>query len=848
MGHQPTHGCLLGRKGRFVLGALVALAFFGGCRQKPSSSAEELQGEIHLAGSTLLMPLVREAAEQFTRNHPQVSFAFLPSGSFAGKRLLVSGSADIACSDVDLGSQEAEDAYRETAFAWCPIHVIAHPSVGVGTLEETQVSEILSGKRTRWSEVGGADIAIVPVRRLSLSGTRFLVDSFFLPETPTSDPGLKAGSSDEVASLVETTPGAIGFSAAAAIAGKNLVTLALNGVMPSADSVRHRTYPLIFKGRLYYSGDAPVRVRAFVEWVAGNEFAGRIQAAGFVPMTEVSAAADTARAASPAAPPAANPWEIAAMALAGIGLFLAGMRMVSSSMKKMATRRLRVVLGRWTRFPALGALWGILSGAVTQSGTSVAFLLVGFVSSGMIPLAAAMRVVAWADVGSSLLVFLATANVRLVALYFLGLSSIAYSLDKHKKRDALLLACLGLGLLLFGFDLVKSTARDLTGLVWVQRLVEQAGDAILPLFVLGALLRLLTQSSSAVTILCIPLIQTGLLSLPQTCAMVCGTSAGAALAGLMLSTGLGGQPRQLIYFKCVLDAISGVALFLLLMLANPRGEPYLALWLMDAAPTASGRVAALFLALKLAPTLLAWVAGGPLGSLMAKLSPVTVGERMAGLLYLHEQSLEHPDSAVDCADRESRRILRRLPGYLDEIRRERDELEHVEMAASSPGRTAPRVTLLEMHSASRELDREITHILGELMSLDLGVGETERLLKMQNRHQTVMELAEAVHQFTLAIKESRRCEELGGMSFGMPEALHAILHTAVEYAETPTAEEGALLFKLTSDNGELMENMRNTYLKGERQISLEARPALLQLTTQFQRVVWLVNRWVRSNA
>ena len=263
--------------------------------------------------------------------------------------------------------------------------------------------------------------------------------------------------------------------------------------------------------------------------------------------------------------PQSGPAEMLGLALAGIGLFLVGVRFVSDNLKKMANRRLRVSLARWTKSRFLGALWGMLCGAVSQSGTSSGFLLAGFVSSRMLPLRNAALILAWSEVGTSLLVFLATAGIKLVILYFLAFSAIAHSFDRRWRYESLLTTCLGLGLLLFGFDLVTSTAVRLTELQWIHHLMGVTVRSLLLLFLLGTALRMATQSSSAVTILSIPLMNSGMLSLPQCIAMVCGTSLGGAIAGLLLSSDLKGVAKQLIWHKAITDTFSGLFFFGLLL-------------------------------------------------------------------------------------------------------------------------------------------------------------------------------------------------------------------------------------------------------------------------------------------
>ena len=51
-----------------------------------------------------------------------------------------------------------------------------------------------------------------------------------------------------------------------------------------------------------------------------------------------------------------------------------------------------------------------------------------------------------------------------------------------------------------------------------------------------------------------------------------------------------------------------------------------------------------------------------------------------------------------------------------------------------------------------------------------------------------------------------------------------------------------------TDNGKLMESIRNSCLQKEENVSSEAKAALLLLTNYFQRAVWLLHRWTLYGA
>jgi phosphate:Na+ symporter len=500
----------------------------------------------------------------------------------------------------------------------------------------------------------------------------------------------------------------------------------------------------------------------------------------------------------------------------------------------------------------------MLCGAISQSGTSSAFLLVGFVTAGMLPLRNAILIASWSDVGISLLVFLASANIKLAILYFLAVSGAAYSLDKYRKYDGALMACLGLGVLLFGCELVKSTAVQMTEIASIQKLMGMAEHSLFLLFLLGAALRVVTQSSSSVAILCIPLLKAGLLSLPQSAVMVCGTGFGAAVARSLLSGNLPGMARQLILFKSLSDAISGFLLFGLLFLTTHQGEVILIPGLQRVTSSTASGIAIIFVVAKLAPTVISIIFGKPLRALAVQFSPVSLEESMARLKYLHEHAMGNPEMATELADLESGRILKRLPRYLNIVREKEREAElkamensgvstdeglreQIDKAGTKKGLVKTDVDL--MHNASMELGTEISRVLTEMIQLDLAYESSERLLQIQNKHQAVMDLAVAVRDLVIYLKASAATEGLEDLCFGMTEGLNTMLYLAIEAKSSNDGYDSEMLFQITSDNGPLMEEVRSSYLKGDQSISPTARPVLLQLTNQYQRAVWLLSRW-----
>jgi phosphate:Na+ symporter len=65
-----------------------------------------------------------------------------------------------------------------------------------------------------------------------------------------------------------------------------------------------------------------------------------------------------------------NTVETIATMAAGLGLFFSGIKILGSSMKNLASHKLRILIAKWTSNPFLGAFWGFVSGAITQSSNT----------------------------------------------------------------------------------------------------------------------------------------------------------------------------------------------------------------------------------------------------------------------------------------------------------------------------------------------------------------------------------------------------------------------------------------------------------------------------------------------
>jgi phosphate:Na+ symporter len=522
--------------------------------------------------------------------------------------------------------------------------------------------------------------------------------------------------------------------------------------------------------------------------------------------------------------------ELPALFLAGLALFFHGVSGIRTHLQGLTSRRLRRQLAAWSRRPLLAGAGGFLFGAVTQSSTAVAFILTSLVSGGLMSVAHALPIVAWANLGTVPLVFFASLNAHLAFLYLLGVAGLALAFDLGPARlRPALSALFHVGLLFLGLQLMKEAFAPLPSYEGFRELAAFIQGSALATFVAGALLRVLVQSSSAIAVIAIALAHGGLLSLDQAAMMMFGTGAGVGLSIFLLSSNLRGVPRQIALYQALINGVSGLALCTLYYVEHYSGAS-LVLSLSAAlapSPDSPVRLAYAFLFLQSTAVLAALVGSRPAAAWLARLSPPTDEQDLSRPRFISNEALADPDSALELADKEQVALLAQLPAQLDTLRQ--------------PSAAVPPAV---RHRAAQTIAAEIHAYLRELAGQSPDAQASARLLALEQRHTLVVSLTDTVHDFTAALARLR-----GPGSASAPlldsllESLDTLLLTALDAARASDPNDLALLLRLTADRGDLMERLRRQLLASETALDHARKSDLFYVTGLFERAVWLLRQF-----
>lgn len=515
-----------------------------------------------------------------------------------------------------------------------------------------------------------------------------------------------------------------------------------------------------------------------------------------------------------------------ALFLAGLSLFFTGVAGVKSRLQQVNGRGVRRMLARVTGRPLLAGLAGMLTGAVTQSASAVAFILSGMVATGMVPMRRALPVVAASNVGTALLVFLAAIDLRLGVLYLIGVCGLAVNFRIAVRYEAVFGALFSIGLLFFGLDLMKRAFEPLPAQPGFQAFAAFLKSWAIAPVLLGAACRMFIQSSSAIGVIAITLEKAGIFDETQAMLLVCGAGPGVALAGMFLGGNLKGAPRQILLYQGLINLVSGTALAAFLLL-DAGAKLGLARRLVEIV-SPSQCIALVFLASMLGCVavglaILPWA-----GALLDRLSPPEQEESISRPAFLHDEALEVPATAVDLASSEQRRLLEYTIQLLDCVRSEGDSIKNPQA----------------LHGGMLALQGELRAFLAEIVSRPLGADISRVLLALERRQEHLESLEETVHRFVATRRATAfngRAEELMER---IAESASLMLLTARDAWSGADALDLAHLLKLTEDRGDLMERLR-AGCQGEG-IALGQQSAFFYATTLFERVVWLLRQLALS--
>ncbi|WP_299333520.1 Na/Pi cotransporter family protein [uncultured Psychroserpens sp.] len=359
--------------------------------------------------------------------------------------------------------------------------------------------------------------------------------------------------------------------------------------------------------------------------------------------------------------------------IGALGLFLFGMKVMSDALLKLAGNKLRSILASMTSNRVFGVITGFFITSVIQSSSATTLMVVSFSNAGLLTLVESISVIMGANIGTTITAWLITilgfkVSMSTMALPLVGFGFL-FTFSKKKNLGHWGNFIIGFALLFIGLQFLKDAMPDIKSnpelLEFLSRYTDLGFLSVLLFLLIGTILTVVIQSSSATMALTLIMTAEGWIPFELAAAMVLGENIGttitANLAALVASFKAKRTARAHLVFNII-----GVIWVLILF------YPFLRFvgWLSEALGSESPYVtaAAIPVAISLFHTafniintfVLIWFIK-PIAHLVEKIVP----ERIESELQVDEPKfitkdvLKYPETAISALQNESKYLFKK---------------------------------------------------------------------------------------------------------------------------------------------------------------------------------------------
>jgi len=232
----------------------------------------------------------------------------------------------------------------------------------------------------------------------------------------------------------------------------------------------------------------------------------------------------------------------------GLGLFLFGMQQMTNGLQAIAGDSMRRIINLLTTNRFAGLAVGLVITGIIQSSSVTSVMVVGFVNAGLMNITQAISVIMGANIGTTVTGWIIAINVTKYALPMLAVGVAFHLFARSETLRLYGQTLLGLGLVFFGLLLMKNGFAPLKDSASIVKMLQAFGAATLPRLLLtilvGTLVTMVIQSSSAFIGIIMAMASTGLITFPTCVALVLAANIGTTITAQLAAIGANVHARR----------------------------------------------------------------------------------------------------------------------------------------------------------------------------------------------------------------------------------------------------------------------------------------------------------------
>ena len=223
--------------------------------------------------------------------------------------------------------------------------------------------------------------------------------------------------------------------------------------------------------------------------------------------------------------------------IGALGFFIYGMKVMSDGIQKAAGAKMRQILGAMTSNRVFGIFTGFLITSLVQSSSATTVMVVSFVNAGLLTLIESIGVIMGANIGTTITAWLISIFGFKVKISAIALPIIAVGFPMLFTRRGKVRSwgevLIGFALLFMGLDALKNSVPNLQDnpeiLGFLQAYTDMGILSIILFVMVGTIVTIIVQSSSAAMALTLVMCNEGWIPFPIAAAMILGENIGTTI-------------------------------------------------------------------------------------------------------------------------------------------------------------------------------------------------------------------------------------------------------------------------------------------------------------------------------
>ena len=245
--------------------------------------------------------------------------------------------------------------------------------------------------------------------------------------------------------------------------------------------------------------------------------------------------------------------------IAGVGVFILAMKLMSDSLNQIAGERMKRLLEKLAGNRIVGVLVGALVTAVIQSSSATTVMVIGFVNANVMDLNQAAAIIIGSNIGTTVTGLLASLESLNISLYLSLLVFIGVMLAFVRKIRKIANLMTGLGMIFVGLKMMSSACDDQSIRDAFSNVLKNLEFPLL-LELLGIIFTAIIQSSSAMTGIVIVMVGKKAMTIKNGLFITLGANIGTCVTAMIGIIGANTNSKRTALIHLIFN-VSGCIIF-----------------------------------------------------------------------------------------------------------------------------------------------------------------------------------------------------------------------------------------------------------------------------------------------